>query len=118
MDTNGKSTKAGDCWAAHSESALPAGGYLQQKATRVGNVEYITTQGGKRQVTRRWDPGSEEYKFTKVGKQYYAAQPRRNYVVMAPITAQGKRKTGLPTRSSHTFQSKSSARPLGRCLWT
>ncbi len=75
----GESTSAGDYWAAQSGQVLPAGGFLQQAATRDGNVESIRLRDGSRGVTRRWDEGTGEYKFTRLGNTYYKTQ-RRNYV--------------------------------------
>ena len=40
---------------------------LTQVAVREGNTEYITAQGKKR-ATRRWDAGSMEFQFTKLGE--------------------------------------------------
>ena len=37
----GEPTSAGNYWVAESGQALPAGGFLQQAATRNGNIESI-----------------------------------------------------------------------------
>ena len=76
-----------------SGQVLPAGGFLQQAATRNGNIESIRLRDGSRGVTRRWDEGTGEYKFTRLGNTYYKTV-RRNYVVTVPVIINGKRKDG------------------------
>ncbi len=87
----GESTSAGDYWAAQAGQVLPAGGFLQQTATRDGNIESIRLRDGSRGVTRRFDEGTGEYKFTRLGNTYYKTV-RRNYVVTVPVVLNGKRK--------------------------
>ena len=69
-------------------------------------------RSGKRAVTRRWDPASNEFKFTAIGKKYYSTL-RRNYVVDVPIIIKGKRKNGTRYEiKSHTKMEKLGMRPV------
>ena len=99
---DGKKTPAGE-YFEQKEGAppLPDGGFLQQTARREGNTETIELRNGKRAITRRWNPASNEYKFTALGKQYYSTL-RRNYVVDVPVTIRGTRKMAPLMRSSRT----------------
>ncbi len=96
----GEPTGAGDYWAAQTGRVLPEGGFMQQAATRKGNIESIRLRDGSRGVTRRFDEGTGEYKFTRLGNTYYKTI-RRNYVVTVPVIINGKRKDGS------TYQIKS-----------
>ncbi len=66
---------------------------MQQEAVREGNVEYIKLAGERRGVTRKWNEATGDYKFTKLGNDYYSLI-RRNYVVAVPVIIKGKRKDG------------------------
>ncbi len=61
---DGEATAAGNYWSLKSGQPLPDGGYLQQVATRVGNVESIKMRNGESGVTRCWVEATGEYKFT------------------------------------------------------
>ncbi len=112
VDNSGKKTPAGRYWEQISEESLPEGGFLQQTAVRDGNVETIKLRDGRRGVTRRWDPGSGEFKFTALGKRYYATL-RRNYVVDVPIVIKGKRKNKSTYQiRSHVKMEKLGLRPV------
>ncbi len=100
IDDEGMATKAGTYWSLKSGQALPAGGFMQQAATREGNVESIRLRDGSRGITRRYVEGTGEYKFTPLGNSYYRTV-RRNYVVTVPVIINGKRKDGS------TYQIKS-----------
>ena len=64
-------------------------------------METIRLRDGKVGVTRRWERGSNEWKFAALGKKYYKTL-RRNYVADIPITIHGKRKNGTTyTMKSH-----------------
>ena len=93
VDDVGGSTAAGRFWAEKSGSELPVGGFMSQVAERTGNVESIRMRNGERGVTRRWDEGTGEYNFTRLGNQYYKTL-RRNYMATVPVNIQGKRKDG------------------------
>ena len=68
VNDDGDATAVGKYWSLKSGEPLPAGGYLQQTATRVGNVESIKMRDGGSGVTRRWNEGTGEYKFTALGR--------------------------------------------------
>ena len=72
LNTHGKKTPAGLYWEGKSGEALPEGGYLQQTPARDGNQETIKLRNGKRAVTRRWDTGPGDFKFTALGKSFYS----------------------------------------------
>ena len=73
VGNDGQKTAAGRYWEQKAGvPPLPDGGFLQQTARREGNAETIELRDGKRAVTRRWDAGSGEFKFTALGKRYYA----------------------------------------------
>ncbi len=71
VNDEGESTAAGSYWSAQTGQELPVGGFMQQTATRDGNVESIRLRDGWRGVTGRWNEGSGEYKFTRLGNTYY-----------------------------------------------
>ncbi len=112
IGNDGKKTPAGLYWEQKAGAPpLPDGGFLQQAARREGNTETIELRGGKRAVTRRWDPGSGEFKFTALGKKYYSTL-RRSYVVDVPIIIKGKRKNGTTYQiKSHMKMEKLGLRP-------
>jgi len=112
VDSGGKKTAAGKWWEKKSGEALPEGGFMQQKAMREGNTETIRLRDGRKGITRRWDPGSGEYKFTALGKKYYSTL-RRNYVVDVPIVVNGKRQNGSTYQiRSHVKMEKLGLRPV------
>jgi hypothetical protein len=84
----GEATRQGKYWEAKTGELLPAGGFLQQKAVREGNVEFIRLRDGSKAVTRRWNDAKGEYKYTPLGARYYT-QLRRNYVVQVPVIVRG-----------------------------
>jgi hypothetical protein len=88
------------------------GGFIQQTPFREGNSEFIKMRNGSKAVTRKFSPGTGEWKFTKVGTAFYRAMPRRNYVVSVPVTIHGKRKNGTTyTLKSHMPVSKLGLKP-------
>ena len=113
IDNGGQKTIAGLYWEQKAGAPpLQQGGFLQQAARREGNTETIALRNGKRAVTRRWDPASNEFKFTAIGKKYYSTL-RRNYVVDVPIIIKGKRKNGTKYEiKSHMKMEKLGMRPV------
>ena len=113
VDNAGKKTPAGLYWEQKAGAPpIPDGGFLQQAARREGNIETIVLRDGRRGVTRRWDPASNEFKFTALGKKYYATL-RRNYVVDVPITIKGKRRNGTTYQiKSHMKMERLGLRPV------
>ena len=112
VDAAGKKTPAGIYFEQKAGKNLPDGGFLQQKARRDGNAETIALRDGKRGVTRRWDVGTGEFKFTALGKKYYSTL-RRNYVVDVPIVIRGRRKNGTDYQiKSHMKMERLGLRPI------
>ena len=101
VNDEGLATKAGEYWSLKSGQPLPDGGFMQQVATKEGNVESIRLRDGTPGVTRRFNEGTGEYTFTALGNSYYRTV-RRNYVVTVPVIINGARKNGS------TYQIKSS----------
>jgi hypothetical protein len=78
---------------------LPAGGFLQQKAVREGDVEFIRLRDGSKAVTRRWNAAKGEYNYSRMGARYYL-QMRRNFVVHVPVIVHGTR----ADRSTYSYK--------------
>ena len=108
----GKKSEAGKYWETLTGEALPTGGVEPQAPVRDGNRETIRTRDGKRVTTRRWDPGSGEYKFTAQGRSYYKTL-RRSYVAMVPVIINGVRNNGTAyARRSHMPVEKMNVGPV------
>ena len=110
VKSDGTKTEAGDIYEQRSGQALPAGGVYnpETRAYREGNTEYIRDRAGKERVTRRWDPGSNDYRFTALGRSFYARK-RSEYVAHVPILIQGRRKNG----STYTLRSYMPTESMG-----
>ena len=81
VNTTGERTALGSYYEHTSSNELPVGGFDPTQAPfREGNAEYIKMRSGQERVVRRYDPADNEYKFTKLGKSFYA-RLIRNYVV-------------------------------------
>ena len=93
VDASGERTAAGRYFEQASAQDLPVGGFDTSPPMRSGDTEYVTTRSGEQRATRRWDPTSQEYRFTAVGKSYYK-RLKRNYVVQVPVRVTGTRKDG------------------------
>ena len=94
MTPAGQVTRAGKIYEDRVGEPLPAGGYdANQTPHRVGNVEYIKTRGGKDRAVRRWDPSSDKFVYTALGKNFYAKR-QSEYVVEVPVNIRGKRENG------------------------
>ncbi len=105
IGNDGEATAAGKYWTIKSGQPLPVGGFMQQVATREGNLEFIKLPDGRRGVTRKFDETTGDYKFTKLGNDYYKLL-RRKYVASVPVIVKGERKNG----SGYTFKS---SKPIG-----
>ena len=94
VDSVGQRTQAGIYYEQASSSNLPAGGFdYSQAPTRSGDTEYIRMRSGEQRSTRRWDPASQDYRFTDIGRSYYA-RLKRDYVVQVPVRITGERRDG------------------------
>ena len=94
VNTTGERTALGEYYEQKSSNELPVGGFDPTQAPfREGNTEYIKMRSGEERAVRRYDPADNEYKFTKLGKNFYS-RLKRNYVVQIPVKVKGKRKDG------------------------
>ena len=96
VTADGGLTAAGTYYQAKTNKDLPVGGLgfdNQQAPTRSGDTEYITMRDGSQRATRRWDPATQDYKFTALGRRYYG-RLKRNYVVQVPVRVTGVRRNG------------------------
>ena len=92
---DGTKTVQGRTYETRSRRELPAGGAFNrdQPPQREGLTEHIKTRDGKEKVTRRWDPATNEYSFTALGRAFYSRR-RSVYVVHIPTLIQGRRNNG------------------------
>ena len=94
VTADGQRTAAGEYFEQKTTQDLPVGGFDNTQApTRTGDTEYITMRDGTQRATRRWDPATQDYKFTALGRRYYG-RLKRNYVVQVPVRVTGVRKNG------------------------
>ena len=75
----GALTPAGKIYEKLTGSALPEGGFLDQKLQRKGNTEYLKLRNGSLQATRYFN--GDEYRFTRLGKRYYSTDIS-NFVIV------------------------------------
>ena len=94
LNSQGERTTLGEYYEQQSSDELPVGGFDPTTAPfREGNTEFIRMRNGEERAVRRYDPADNEYKFTKLGKSFYA-RLKRNYIVQIPVKVKGKRKDG------------------------
>ena len=94
LTSQGERTALGEYYEQKSRDELPVGGFDPTQAPfREGNTEYIRMRNGEERAVRRYDPAENDYRFTKLGKSFYA-RLKRNYVVQIPVKVKGKRKDG------------------------
>ena len=96
VGVDGKVTKAGKLYENRTGRQLPTEGYdVEQTPVRTGNVETIRLRGGKEKVVRRYDPATNDYKYTALGKRFYGRR-QIQYVVKVPAIFSGTRSNGQP----------------------
>jgi hypothetical protein len=94
VTADGERTAAGAYYEQKTSQELPVGGFdTSQAPQRSGDTEYVMMRSGEQRATRRWDPASQDYKFTRLGKSFYG-RLKRNYVVQVPVKVTGQRKNG------------------------
>ena len=94
LTSQGQRTALGEYYEQKSSDELPVGGFDPTQAPfREGNTEFIKMRNGEERAVRRYDPADNEYKFTKLGKSFYA-RLKRHYIVQIPVMVKGKRKDG------------------------
>ena len=80
-------TKAGRLYEQLAGSDLGSTTFdKNQTPPRESNTEYISMKGGKDKEVRRYDPATQEYVYTKLGKQFFK-NTRREYVVKVPTSS-------------------------------
>jgi hypothetical protein len=85
--------------------ASPAEGYdASQRPVRQGNAETIRVRG-KEKTVRRYDPATNDWVYTKLGRQFYSRR-QAQWVVKVPATFSGTRSNGNPTIGKVTFPSR------------
>ena len=79
----GKTTEAGAYYAQITGRALAENWDPDQIPTKSGRTDYIQV-AGKNRALRSWLPTSSTYKYTALGRQFYARR-RSEYIVSLPI---------------------------------
>ena len=94
VDKRGAPTKAGRYWERLTNSALPPPPPAPVAApVRMGDREFLQNLEGKQRLLRTYDPATNEFKYTRLGKQHYK-RARLQYVVKVPSRHAGKRANG------------------------
>ena len=94
VDASGQLTAAGRYYQEKTGQDLPVGSIDNSQApTRTQDTEQISLRDGTQRATRRWDPATQDYKFTALGRKFYG-RLKRSYVVQVPVRVQGLRKNG------------------------
>ena len=71
VNASGGRTAAGRKYEQLANVTLPAEGYdVAQAPVRQGNAETIRVRG-KEKLVRRYDPASNDWVYTKLGRQFY-----------------------------------------------
>ena len=83
VNTNGALTKAGTEYEKMTKTTLMTFSYEnEQTPIRKGNQEFIKLRRGRERLIRTYDPtandGQGSYKYTQVGKRFFANQ-KTNY---------------------------------------
>ena len=92
-DKQGAPTKAGKFWERLTNSTLPPPPPAPVAATvRIGDREYLQMEGIQR-LLRTYDPATNEFQYTRLGKQHYK-RARLQYVVKVPSRHAGKHANG------------------------
>ena len=116
LNSQGERTALGEYYEQRSSNELPAGGFDPTQAPfREGNTEFIKMRTGEERAVRRYDPADNEYKFTKLGKSFYA-RLKRNYVVQIPVKVKGKRNDGSYYNIQSSFPSRQWELTESKCL--
>ena len=86
LNNKGEVTEYGKYWYNEvKQEALPREGFdPETPIIRRFNTDYIKLRNGNEAKVRAWDVGKGTYKYTKMGRQYFAEKPRR-YIVSIPI---------------------------------
>ena len=88
----GKKTESGAFYEQLSNTELGETWDPNQIPTKSGRTDKILTSSGQRAV-RTWLPTTSTYKYTKLGKSFYAKK-KSEYLVHIPVVIQGVRENG------------------------
>ena len=92
-DKQGAPTKAGRFWERLTNNTLPPPPpALVAAPVRIGDREHLQMEG-KQRLLRTYDPATNEFQYTRLGKQHYK-RARLQYVVKVPSRHAGKRANG------------------------
>ena len=95
VDASGQRTAAGRKYEQLANTTLPVEGYdASQQPVRQGNAEIIRVRG-REKVVRRYDPASNDWVYTKLGRQFYN-QRQVQWVIKVPAVFSGTRSNGNP----------------------
>ena len=85
----GGATENGKYWTENSGQDLPsATANLSQPYVQFGSSEYIIDSSGKRRLLRTYKSEQKEYKYTRLGRQYFAAN-KLAYTVDIQVNIEG-----------------------------
>ena len=65
----------------------------------IGGAEYVADRNGNMRMTRRWDPGENQHRFTRLGRQWGHSSVR--YEVMVPVTGHRQEPDGTWVSFTH-----------------
>ena len=90
----GKLTLLGKSYNKKTNWEPPQSGYDQdQNFTRVGDREFVVFRDGTRKLARRYDAGSNDFVYTRLGKSFMNQRKTlQEYVLSLPIIVSGKNK--------------------------
>ena len=84
----------------NSTGQVPQSGAFdpQRQLVRVKQREFVVFRDSKQRLARTWDPGLNDFKYTRLGKQYFTARGEtEEYILNLPVTITGQnKKTGRP----------------------
>ena len=83
MVKGGRTSEAGTYYSEISGRRLEENWDPDQIVTKIGRTDYIQV-AGKSHAVRTWQPTSSTYKYTALGRQFYARR-QSEYVVSLPI---------------------------------
>ena len=85
MDTSGAMTIAGEYYYATTAQRAPTGGLdYAQMPERRGNRATVKLLDGRKAGVRSWDPVRSEWRYTKLGRDFYK-DAKDSYVVTFPV---------------------------------
>ena len=93
----GKLTQAGTHYYEKTGTTPPSGLFDPQRPLlREKDKEFVVLRNGKRRLARTYDPVQDDYRYTRIGKQYFA-NTREEYLLSLPVKISGRNKrTGAP----------------------